>query len=60
MKGLMRLVIIVLTVALVTSVVALSGLTGAGTGPPFSTGYGLFSMNLLSPIVPQESGLLPE
>jgi hypothetical protein len=49
-----------LTVALVTSVVALSGLTGAGTGPPFSTGYGLFSMNLLSPIVPQESGLLPE
>jgi hypothetical protein len=47
-----------LTVALVTTVMILSGQFGAG--PPFSTGYGLFSMNLLSPIVPQNSGLFPQ
>jgi hypothetical protein len=46
-----------LTVALVTTVITLSGQFDAG--PPFSTGYGLFSMNLLSPIVPQNSGLFP-
>lgn len=50
----------VLTVALVMTVIILSGQFSGGTGPPFSTGYGLFSMNLLSPFVPpQESGLLP-
>ena len=49
-----------LTVALVTIVIVLSGQFSGGTGPPFSTGYGLFSMNLLSPFVPpQESGLFP-
>jgi hypothetical protein len=49
----------VLTVALVTTVVTLGGQFGGGSGPPFSTGYGLFSMNLLSPLVPQDSGLFP-
>jgi len=49
----------VLTVALVTAVIILSGQFEAGNGPPFSTGYGLFSMNLLSPVVPQDSGLFP-
>jgi hypothetical protein len=47
-----------LTVALVTTVATLSG--QFDTGPPFATGYGLYSMNLLSPLVPQESGLFPE
>jgi Family of unknown function (DUF6311) len=48
-----------LTVALVTSVIVLSGQLSGGNGLPFSWGYGHFSMNLLSPIVPQNSGLFP-
>jgi hypothetical protein len=48
-----------LTVALVTTVITLSGQFGAGTGVPFAHGYGYHSMNLLSPIIPQESGLFP-
>jgi hypothetical protein len=47
-----------LTVTLVTTVIALGGQFGAGTGLPFDY-YGHHSMNLLSPVVPQESGLLP-
>lgn len=50
----------VLTVASVMTVIIMSGLLKSGTGPPFSMGYGLFSMNLLSPVVPQNSGLFPE
>jgi hypothetical protein len=49
----------VLTVALVTTVIALGGQFGARTGPAFSIGYGLFSINLFSPVVPQDSGLFP-
>ena len=41
------------------SVIALSGQFGSGTDPPFTRGYGFFSMNLLSPVVPQDSGLFP-
>jgi hypothetical protein len=48
-----------LTVALVTAVIALGGLFGGGTGLPFGRGYGHFSMNLLAPVVPQDSGLFP-
>jgi hypothetical protein len=48
-----------LTITLVMSVIALSGQLGGGTGPPFARGYGHYSMNLLSPVVPQDSGLLP-
>ena len=48
-----------LTVALVTSVIVLSGQLSVGNGLPFSSGYGHFSMNLLSPVVPQNSGLFP-
>jgi hypothetical protein len=47
-----------LTVTLVTAIIALGGQFGAGGGLPFET-YGYHSMNLLSPIVPQKSGLLP-
>jgi hypothetical protein len=47
-----------LTVCLVTAVIALGGQFGAGNGFPFAW-YGHSSMNLLSPFVPQESGLLP-
>jgi hypothetical protein len=47
-----------LTVTLVSTVIALGGQFGAGGGLPFST-YGYASMNLLSPVMPQESGLLP-
>jgi len=47
-----------LTIALVTTVIALGGQFGTGTGLPFDY-YGYHSMNLLSPIMPQESGLLP-
>ena len=49
----------VLTVAAVTSVIVLGGQFGSGGGMPFDSGYGKFSMNLLSPFVPQKSGLLP-
>jgi len=48
-----------LTIALVTTVIALSGQFGAGNGLPFRTNYGIYSMNLLSPLVPQESGFFP-
>ena len=48
-----------LTIAFVMSVIAISGQFGGGTGLPFSGGYGAFSMNLLSPFVPQDSGLFP-
>jgi hypothetical protein len=47
-----------LTVALVIIVIALGGQFGAGSSIPFSE-YGYHSMNLLSPFMPQESGLLP-
>ncbi len=40
-------------------VAALSGQFGPGAGLPFSPSYGAYSMNLLSPFVPQFSGLLP-
>jgi hypothetical protein len=49
----------VLTLILVMTVIALSGQFAGGSGPLFSRGYGLYSLNLLSPIVPQESGLFP-
>ncbi len=49
-----------LSVALVTTVVALSGLFGGGSGLPLARGYGYHSMNLLSPIIPQDSGLFPQ
>jgi hypothetical protein len=48
-----------LTIALVTAVIALGGQFGAGGGLPFGY-YGVHSMNLLSPFIPQESGLLPK
>jgi hypothetical protein len=48
-----------LTVALVTTVITLSGQFGGGSALPFARGYGYFSMNLLSPVVPQDSGLFP-
>ena len=47
-----------LTVALVTVIIALGGQFGVGGGLPFEY-YGFHSMNLLSPIMPQVSGLLP-
>ncbi|MBV8891316.1 MAG: hypothetical protein JO266_04965 [Acidobacteria bacterium] len=46
-----------LTVALVMTSIILGGLFGGGTAPPFGRGYGVYSMNLLSPFVPQESGI---
>jgi Family of unknown function (DUF6311) len=49
-----------LTVAVLTTVIAFSGQFSAGGGLPFGGWYGFFSMNLLSPIMPQQSGLLPE
>jgi hypothetical protein len=49
---------VALTVALVTIVIALGGQFVAGN-IPFSTPYGVYSMNLASPFVPQLSGLLP-
>jgi hypothetical protein len=47
-----------LSVAAVVTVIALGGQFGAGSGLPFFA-YGDASMNLLSPIVPQYSGLVP-
>jgi hypothetical protein len=47
-----------LTVALITSLIAVGGQFGSGSGLPFGE-YGSFSMNLLSPLLPQKSGLLP-
>jgi hypothetical protein len=49
----------ILTVALVTPVTILCGQFGASL-LPFDWGFGVFSMNLLSPIVPQYSGLFSE
>jgi hypothetical protein len=49
----------VLTLALVMGVIALSGQFGPGGGVPLFDYYGFHSMNLLSPFVPQKSGLLP-
>jgi hypothetical protein len=49
----------VLTLALVMGVIALSGQFGPGGGLPLFDFYGFNSMNLLSPFVPQKSGLLP-
>jgi Family of unknown function (DUF6311) len=48
-----------LVVAAVLIVIALGGQFGAGGGLPFGE-YGRYSMNLLSPFVPQESGWLPQ
>jgi hypothetical protein len=48
-----------LMVALVTIVMMVSGHFDGVNGLPASRGYGDFSMNLLSPIVPQDSGLFP-
>jgi hypothetical protein len=50
----------VLTIALVTTVIAFAGQFGGGSPLPFSRGYGYYSMNLLSPIFPQDSGLFPK
>jgi hypothetical protein len=49
----------VLTVALVSMIIALGGQVGSGNPLPFTPDYGIYSMNLLSPFVPQQSGLLP-
>jgi Family of unknown function (DUF6311) len=48
-----------LTVAVVSIVIALGGQFGPGTPLPFESGYGYYSMNLASPLVPQSSGLFP-
>jgi hypothetical protein len=48
-----------LTVALVSILVALGGQFSLGSPLPFSRGYGDYSMNLLSPFLPQDSGLFP-
>jgi Family of unknown function (DUF6311) len=49
-----------LTVSLVTSAMILGGQLGSSaSGLPFAGGYGHYSMNLLSPVVPQNSGLFP-
>lgn len=48
----------VLTVALVTTVIALGG-QFSSSELPFAPGYGDYSMNVLSPIAPQGSGLFP-
>jgi hypothetical protein len=48
-----------MTLLIILFVITLSGQFGSGTGLPFSRGYGFFSMNLLSPMVPQDSGLFP-
>ena len=47
-----------LTVTVVIIVIILSGQFGKGGGLPFAE-YGKYSMNLLSPVLPQLSGLLP-
>jgi hypothetical protein len=47
----------VLTVAAVTAVIAIGGQFGAGSDLPFAE-YGYYSMNLLAPFMPQQSGLL--
>ena len=50
---------VVLTIALVSVVIALGGQFGSGSDLPFSPDYGHYSMNLASPFVPQSSGLFP-
>ncbi|MBV8096927.1 MAG: hypothetical protein JO110_27530 [Acetobacteraceae bacterium] len=47
------------TIASLLILMILCGQFSRGSGLPFSRGYGFFSMNLLSPVVPQESGLFP-
>jgi len=47
-----------LTIAVVMSVIVLGGQFGGGGGLPFGQ-YGPYSMNLLSPFMPQLSGLVP-
>jgi hypothetical protein len=49
----------VLTVASVSVLIALGGQFSPGSPLPFSRGYGGYSMNLLSPFLPQDSGLFP-
>jgi hypothetical protein len=46
------------TVAVLTALIALSGQFGAGGGLPFAE-YGYYSMNVVSPFVPQTSGIYP-
>jgi Family of unknown function (DUF6311) len=48
----------VLTVASIAVLIALGGQFGVGGGLPFAE-YGYYSMNLLSPFVPQASGVFP-
>jgi uncharacterized protein DUF6311 len=48
-----------LAVAVLSIVIALGGQFGPGSSLPFSPNYGQYSMNLLAPFVPQNSGLLP-
>ena len=48
-----------LTISCVLTVVTLSGQFSGGSGLPFKLGYGYFSMNMLSPFMPQDSGLFP-
>jgi len=48
-----------LTVAAVTIFIALCGQFGTENGLPIAWGYGYYSMNLLSPFMPQQSGLFP-
>jgi Family of unknown function (DUF6311) len=47
-----------LTIAVLTSVIVFCGQFGDGSGLPFGQ-YGSYSMNLLSPFMPQLSGLVP-
>jgi hypothetical protein len=49
----------VLTVVAVMSVIAVGGQFSSGSPPPFTSDYGIPSMNLLSPFAPQKSGLFP-
>ena len=48
-----------LTVTIATVIIILGGQFGAGSPLPFSRWYGVYSMNLFSPFVPQNSGLFP-
>jgi hypothetical protein len=48
-----------LGIVAVLSVIALGGQFGAGGGLPFAE-YGAYSMNLLSPLLPQNSGWIPQ
>ena len=48
----------ILTVTAIAILIALGGQFGTGGGLPFAE-YGYYSMNLLSPFVPQASGVVP-